>query len=361
MQKHLATMPQPPIQKAMICSEGVPAIRTHTQGGDFLEQTHFLVRGDPNNKGEVATQSFLTVLMQSKDGEKHWQTPPPSGWRTSYRRRALAEWITDTKEGAGSLLARVIVNRLWQHLMGQGIVATPSDFGVQGEPPTHPELLDYLASELIHQGWHLKAIHKRILMSATYQQSVAKNVLAEKRDPTNRLCWRHTRHRLEAEAIRDSLLAVSGELDTTMYGPGTLDESMKRRSIYFMVKRSKLIPMLRLFDGPDALLGIGSRPSTTIAPQALLLLNNPNIRAYAQNFAHRASPKPETPAGDAILSAYLLALSRPPAPDEKADALAFLQAQTASYLSANPSEAGQLALTDFCQALMGLNEFIYVD
>ncbi|HLK58065.1 MAG TPA: PSD1 and planctomycete cytochrome C domain-containing protein [Chthonomonadaceae bacterium] len=361
VQKHLAAQPQQPIQKVMICSEGVPAIRTHTQGGDFLEQTHFLVRGDPNNKGDVATQSFLQVLMRSPDGEKRWQTPPPAGWRTSYRRRALAEWITDTEEGAGDLLARVIVNRLWQHHMGRGIVATPSDFGAQGEPPTHPELLDYLASELIREGWHLKAIHRRILLSATYRQSAAANPAAEKLDPANRLCWRHSRQRLEAEAIRDALLAVGGELDLTMYGPGTLDEGMKRRSIYFMVKRSKLIPMLRLFDGPDALLGIGSRPSTTIAPQALLLLNNPNIHEYARSFARRVAPRPDTPPADAIATAYLLALGRAPTPNEKSDALAFVQAQTASYRAANPSDAPQMALADFCQVLMGLNEFIYVD
>src|SRR5262249_29673841 len=121
-----------------------------------LEQTHFLNRGDPNQKLEVATQSFLQVLMRSADGEKHWQRSPPPDWRTSYRRHALAEWLTDVDEGAGRLLARVIVNRLWQHYLGHGLVGTPSDFGFQGERPTHPELLDWLAGELIDHGWSLK-------------------------------------------------------------------------------------------------------------------------------------------------------------------------------------------------------------
>ena len=132
-------------KKAMICSEGLPPIRLHSQGADFLTETHFLKRGDPNQKDGVATQGFLQVLTRSAEGEKHWQVAPPKGWRTSYRRRSLANWITDVEYGAGHLLARVIVNRLWQHHFGRGIVATPSDFGLQGDRPTHPELLDFLA------------------------------------------------------------------------------------------------------------------------------------------------------------------------------------------------------------------------
>ena len=154
---------KPPV-KAMVCSEGVPAIRFHTQGGDFLPQTHFLKRGDPNQKDGVATQSFLQVLMpNAPDAEKRWQVAPPAGWRTSYRRRSLANWMTDVDAGAGRLLARVIVNRLWQHHFGRGIVATPSDFGNQGDKPTHPELLDWLAKELIDSGWKLKHIHKLMM------------------------------------------------------------------------------------------------------------------------------------------------------------------------------------------------------
>src|SRR5262249_10194699 len=183
-------------------------------------------------------------LTAASEGEKHWPARPPTGWRTSYRRTALANWITDAECGAGHLLARVIVNRLWQHHMGRGLVATPSDFGTRGDRPTHPELLDWLATELIRNGWRLKPIHKLIVLSATYAESSVQSEQKATKDRDNRLFWRRPALRLEAEAIRDSLLAVGGVLDTTMYGPGTLDEGSRRRSIYFTGKRSKLGPLL---------------------------------------------------------------------------------------------------------------------
>lgn len=377
--EHAGKAPKPPIEKALISSEGVPAVRTHTQGGDFLEHTWFLTRGDPNKKGEVATQSFLEVLVHSPDGEKHWQRVPPKGWRTSYQRRALAEWMTDVDAGAGALLARVMVNRLWQHHFGRGIVATPSDFGVQGEKPSHPELLDWLAQELIRSGWRLKPIHKLMMTSAVYMESSAANqppsklstasihstqtpvAEAAKLDAGNKLFWRHNRQRLEAEAIRDSMLAVSGELDQKMYGPGTLDESMKRRSIYFFVKRSKLIPTLMLFDAPNALLGLGNRATTTVAPQALMLMNNAFVREYARNFAKRAMGQDTQAGASAVVRAYELALSRPPTAKELQDGLAFISAQAASYNSDGKKDAVQDAFADLCQVLFGLNEFVYVN
>src|SRR5439155_9975072 len=137
--------------------------RLHTQGADFFNETFFLRRGDPDQKERVATPSYLQVLMSGAGQEQRWRSEPPKEWRTSYRRRSFASWITDVKAGGGTLLARVIVNRLWQHHMGRGIVATPSDFGTRGTPPTHPELLDWLAAELIRNGWHLKPIHKAIM------------------------------------------------------------------------------------------------------------------------------------------------------------------------------------------------------
>ena len=361
VQAHLAQAPQPSLQKMMICSEGVTAIRNNTQGGDFLEQTHFLRRGDPNQKDGVASQGFLQVLMPATDTEKHWQTPPPPGAHTSYRRRALADWITDTGAGAGALLARVSVNRLWQHHFGRGIVGTPSDFGTQGERPSHPELLDWLASELVRNDWHLKPIHRLMLTSAAYLQSAADNAAQSKADPQDRLVWRFSRHRLEAEAVRDALLAVSGELDTMMFGPGTLDESMKRRSLYFTVKRSRLIPTLMIFDAPDALLSLPVRSSTTIAPQALLLMNNDHVRDYARSLAHRIAPKPGTPPTEVITNGYLLTLSRPPSPQELTDTLAFLQTQTASYQASGQADSSGLALIDLSQVLLGLNEFLYIE
>ena len=353
---------KPPAVKALICSEGLPAVRLHTQGGDFLPETHFLRRGDPNAKDGVATQEFLQVLEPTGDGGKRWQTGPPAGWRTSYRRRALAEWLTDVDNGAGRLLARVIVNRLWQHHMGRGLVATPSDFGTRGDKPTHPELLDWLATELIANGWKLKPIHKAILTSAAYREDARTDeAKAAAIDRDNRLCWRHPVRRLEGEVIRDALLAVGGVLDERMYGPGTLDEESKRRSIYFTVKRSKLIPMLVVFDAPEALSGIGERPTTTIAPQALYLLNNPHVRGYARGFAKRIAPDAKTSIEEAVRMGYRIALGRLPTAGEMADSLGFVRSQATDYEAAKKSDARELALTDFCQTLMCLNEFVYVD
>jgi mono/diheme cytochrome c family protein len=360
VEEHAKTAPKPNTVKALICSEGLPAVRLHTQGGDFLPETHFLKRGDPNQKDGVATQGFLQVLTRHPDGEKHWQTAPPPGWRTSYRRRALAEWLTDVEHGSGHLLARVIVNRLWQHHFGTGLVGTPSDFGNQGERPSHPELLDYLACELIDSGWSLKHVHRLIVTSAAYRRGTAHDAKRAALDPDNRLLWRMVPRRLEAEAVRDSLLAVSGTLDTRMFGPGTLDPTMKRRSIYFFVKRSQLVPMMTLFDAPDALQGIEQRTTTTIAPQALLLMNNALVRRCADDLALRVGRGEKTPA-EAVQAAYVLALGRPPAEEELNDAVAFLKEQEESYRKAGKGEPRHRALTDFCQVLLGLNEFVYID
>ncbi|HTE18854.1 MAG TPA: DUF1553 domain-containing protein, partial [Armatimonadota bacterium] len=361
VQAHLAQAPKPKTEKMLISSEGVPAVRLHTQGDDFLKETHFLKRGDPGLKDGVAAPGFLQVLMNTPAAEKRWQAAPPPGWRTSYRRRALAGWITDTEAGAGHLLARVIVNRLWQHHMGRGIVATPSDFGAQGEKPTHPELLDWLARELIRNGWRLKPIHRLMMTSAVYLQSSRVEPAKAKADPANKLFGRHPRRRLEAEVIRDSMLAVSGLLDRNQFGPGTLDESHKRRSIYFTVKRSKLVPVLQIFDAPDALQGMAVRSTTTVAPQALLLLNNSNVRDYARSFAKRIAPKPDTPHDEAVRAGYVTALGRQPTAAELADTTAFLQAQVAASRAAGAANAEEQALADFCQVLMGLNEFVYID
>jgi hypothetical protein len=355
---HLRQSPRPTLTKVLVATEGLPAIRLHTQGGDFFSETFFLRRGDPANKEGVAPQGFLQVLMTASDHEKHWQSLPPTGWRTSYRRRALAAWLTDADMGAGKLLARVIVNRLWQHHLGRGLVAMPSDFGTRGEPPTHPELLDWLATELIREGWRLKPIHKLIMTSAVYRQTAQADSARAKIDRDNKLCWRWTSRRLEAEIIRDSLLAVSGLLDRRLFGPGTLDEASRRRSVYFTVKRSKLVPMMQVFDAPEALSGVADRPTTTIAPQALLLMNNPQVRGYAHAFARRIAPDPKRTTEEAVRLGFLTALARPPSTDELADALAFIREQEASYQGANRREQ---ALADYCQVLMCLNEFIYVD
>jgi hypothetical protein len=341
----------------------VKAIRLHTQGPDFYEKTFVLKRGDLAQKDGEATPGFPLVLTRAADAETRWRAEPPKGSKLSYRRTALANWITDADGGAGHLLARVIVNRLWQHHFGRGIVGTPSDFGAQGERPTHPELLDYLATELIRNGWRLKPIHRLMMTSNAYTQSSQFDAMSAAVDPDNRLLWRFTIRRLEAEAIRDTMLAVAGSLDTTMYGPGSRDESMRRRSIYFTTKRSQLTPILQLFDAPDSLTGQGQRPATTIAPQALAMMNNPRVIEYARAFAKRLLPAAKGGAAlpDAVREGYAVALSRAPTDDEMQDAIAFIEDQAASYKAAGKGDAAELALADFCQAVMSLNEFVFVD
>jgi mono/diheme cytochrome c family protein len=357
---HSQKAPKPNLVKVLASSEGLPAVRLHSQGADFLNETHFLRRGDPEQKEGVAPAGLLQVLT-SPGQESRWLVAPPQGWRTSYRRTALANWMTDSEQGAGHLLARVIVNRLWQHHLGRGIVATPSDFGHRGEAPTHPELLDWLAGELIRNKWQLKPLHKLIMSSAVYQEGSTIDEAKGRVDRENKLLWRRPIQRLEGEVIRDSLLAVGGVLDDRMYGPGTLDAASRRRSVYFTVKRSKLMPMMQVFDWPDGLQGIAERGTTTIAPQALLLMNNPQVRIYARGFARRAAPAADTPLPDAVKAAYLIAIARPPSVDELADSLVFLAEQTSSYHAAGKPNSRELALTDFCQSLMCLNEFAYID
>ncbi|WP_435008438.1 PSD1 and planctomycete cytochrome C domain-containing protein [Tundrisphaera lichenicola] len=356
-----AVAPKPALTKVLISSEGVPPLRLHTQGADFFEKTYLLKRGDLAQKQGETEAGFLQVLTTASEGDRRWQTPPPAEAKQSYRRTGLAKWLTDVDGGAGPLLARVIVNRLWQHHFGRGLVATPSDFGTQGERPTHPELLDYLAGELIRNGWHLKPIHRLMMTSDAYRMSAAFDEAKAAIDPDNLLRWRNTPRRLEAEAIRDAMLAVSGTLDPTPFGPGTLDEAMRRRSLYFTVKRSHLVPILALFDAPDALQGQGQRGSTTVAPQALALLNNPQVRAYARAFADRVRPDAGTTLESAIDRAYRLALARPPAPDELADDLDFLRDQAGSYRASGQADPERSALADLCQAILGLNEFAYVE
>jgi cytochrome c553 len=361
LQAHLQKAPKPRITKILVASEGLPPIRLHTQGDDFFKKTYFLGRGDPDQKCAAADQGFLQVLTPGPNSKERWPACPPKNSRTSYRRRALADWITDVDHGAGALLARVIVNRLWQHHLGRGIVATPSEFGSRGEKPTHPELLDWLAAELIRNHWQLKPIHRLIVTSAVYMESAATSANNTGVDHANHLFWRRHRARLEAEAIRDALLAVSGNLDQRMFGPGTLRESNRRRSIYFTIKHSGLIPMMQVFDAPDALQGIGERPTTTIAPQALLLLNNPHIRGYAQAMARRIAPNSHMPFQEAVNATYLAALGRPPSDDEYSESVAFLERQAVSYRASGKLNARSLALADFCQAIMCLNEFIYIE
>jgi mono/diheme cytochrome c family protein len=359
--------PTPHVVKVLVASENVPKIPHHADGRGFphfYPATHFLRRGDANSKEGVATAGVLQVLTRHSDGIAHWQRPAPTGAKTSHRRAALARWITDTDAGSGQLAARVIVNRLWQHHFGEGLVATPSDFGKQGDPPSHPELLDWLAGELIRGGWRLKPIHRLIVTSAAYRQSSVVDPAKATVDPHNRLLWRFNRRRLEGEAIRDTLLSLAGKLDPSLYGRAGRDEASPRRSLYLEVKRSKLPLFLRTFDSPDYVAGLAKRSITTTAPQALAMMNSPMARNWAQAFATRitaaAGAAPASPAR-AVEVAYTTALGRGPTDEERLAATDFLANQTAAHASAGHRDATTAALTDFCQVLMGLNETLHIE
>lgn len=361
---HLTQKPKYLQKTVLVSTEGRKGFRPgvyEVQGPEFYDRIYILDRGNPNVKRAPATQSFLPILMQHTDCESHWIEEPPAKSKSSYRRKSLANWMTDTEHGAGSLLARVIVNRLWQHHFGQGLVKTVNDFGAQGALPTHPELLEWLASELVRNDWSLKHIHRLIMTSNTFQQQSTFREDAGKIDPANKLLWRFTPHRLEAEAIRDSMLSVSGQLDPTMLGRGSLDPKQKRRSIYFTVKRSQLIPMLNLFDAPEALSSTGRRNVTTTSPQALLQINSPHVRELAEVFATRISGKANGNLQVIVTRAFSHALNREPTEVERTAAVEFIEAQQAEYERTGASNAPGKAVADFAQAILALNEFISVE
>jgi cytochrome c553 len=354
--KHLASRPAVETRAVLVSTEGLPPVKNHADGRGyphFYPEVHILLRGDPKQRQQVATPGILQVLSPATNPDADiapWSQPAPPDSPSSHRRAALARWLTDHHSGAGHLLARVAVNRAWQQHFGTGLVATPNDFGLMGEPPSHPELLDWLAQDLIDHGWQLKRLHLLIMSSATYQQS-ASSPDATYSDPdlAARLLAHFPSRRLEAEAIRDSLLAVSGLLDPTLYGPGSRAESMVRRSIYFTIKRSQLPGSMLVFDWPEHLVSIGHRTPTTVAPQALYLMNSPQARHAAEALAARS--------GGDLAQIYDLALNRPPTDAELAAANSFLEHQATLY---PPATAAAGALSDFCQALLSSNEFLHI-
>ena len=361
--------PTPEKLTALVAGDHLTPIPHHADGRGYphaYPETWFLRRGDVRQHEGVATAGFLQVLSRAPEGT--WRRgegklePPGEG-----RRASLARWITDPEAGAGSLAARVIVNRIWQQYFGTGLVATPSDFGAQADPPSHPELLEWLAGELVRGGWHLKSIHRLIVTSATYRQSSTIPPRALAVDPRNRLLSHFGRRRLDAEGVRDALLAISGALDATIGGRGGADDRAPRRSLYLDVKRSRPSPFLRAFDAPDRVTGMGKRSVTTTAPQVLLLMNGPAVRGWAETFAARVLREPhrftdEVTVNTApIHTAYALALGRAPTTDELAEAVTFLDSQTATYAAEGREQPAATALADFCQVLLGLNETLHVE
>ncbi|QOV90380.1 PSD1 and planctomycete cytochrome C domain-containing protein [Humisphaera borealis] len=354
---------------------------------------YLLKRGEVDNKAGKADVSFLQVLTtgeadqwinaantiaaapgnpaapmqgRGRSAARAARATPPSTPPTGPDGRvALAYWITDTKAGAGQLLARVIVNRVWKYHFGEGLVRTPNDFGIQGDKPTHPELLDYLASELIRNNWQLKPLHRLIMTSAAYQQGADNAPAAMQRDPENKLWWHRPSRRLEAEAVRDSLLVVGGRLDSQLYGPSVAALESPRRSVYLRVKRSELVPFMTLFDGPEPTQSIGDRGTTTVPTQALTLMNSPFVRDTASRLAKRARADAKT-TEEAVDHAFKIALGRSPNARERNLFESHIRTQIAELQPADKNPAATVAATErallqACMIILCSNEFIYVD
>jgi hypothetical protein len=350
--------------------------------------TFLLARGDFKAKSEPVQLGFLSVLTRGKSPEDYWSSARNHQKRpdSTQQRRALAEWMTDGEHGAGNLVARVIVNRVWQHHFGEGLVRTVNDFGARCDPPTHPELMEWLTAEFVKGGWRLKPLHRLILASSVYLQDTTFDPDKAKKDPDNRLLWRRRPQRLESEILRDTMLAISGTLNPRMFGPAVKapvapeaiqarnmkdpyppdikdTPSTHRRSVYLFHKRVVQQPLMQAFDGPDAQASCGRRENTTVAPQALALLNDPFVRARAADFALRLRREagPGTDAQTRL--AWKLALGRDPSSDELKAITGLVSRQIQQRLTAGvaPTETRTLALEDLCQAIFALNEFIYVD
>ena len=352
------------LSKVLVASESFPPVKYHTAGGsvETYKETFVLKRGNVALKEEPATPGFLQALARAP--EQRWEWTPPAGATYFGKRRALANWILDEAGGAGALTARVFVNRLWLHHFGQGIVPTPNDFGKTGQLPSQPELLDWLAGELLAQKGGIKAMHRLLMTSHAYQQAALKDAAKEKADPANALFIRRIPVRLEGEAIRDSLLAVGGLLDPQLYGPAVADDRSPRRSIYLRVKRSKLVGSMVSFDQPEPLASQGIRPTTTVAPQALLLMNSVLARSAAEALAARVARGVGVgaPLESLLREAYTTALGREPAPEEARLAAGFLHEQAARTGDNAKTAAGAapVGFAQFCQVLLQTNEFVYL-
>lgn len=332
-----------------------------------------LIRGSASNPGpevEPATPAILSVKADFPE----WHADS----RTSLRRMALAEWIASPKN---PLTARVIVNRVWQFHFGEGIVRTPSDFGLMGEVPTHPALLDWLASWFIENRWSIKALHRLIMASNTYRMSKEWNADYGATDPANLLLWRAPYRRLEVEAIRDSMLAVSGRLNSQMFGPsmypyvpraaleGSSDpdtiwkefdeEDASRRTIYALVKRSLIVPMLEVLDLCDTTKSSAMRKNTAVPTQALTLFNGEFVNRQARYFARRVANLAGADAPARIDLAFRLALARSPTVLERRALTAFLEAEEAE---GRGGEQGRIdALVQLCRVIFNMSEFSYAD
>lgn len=332
--------------------------------------THVLLRGNPHVEGDKVEPAFLSVLNPPKVEI----TPTPYG-DSCGRRTALAKWIAAP---SNPLTARVMVNRLWQFHFGRGIVRTSSNFGFQGDKPTHPELLDYLVTEFVKSGWKLKPLHRMIMLSSAYRMASTASPKALAKDPNNDLFWRFDMRRLLSEEVRDSILAVNGSLNPKMYGPGiypaipkevlagqsrpgdgwglSTPEEQARRSIYIFAKRSLAVPMLTSFDSADTDFSCPVRFATTQPTQALGTLNSTFINEQAQVFADFLQKQlPDNPTAQVTL-ALRRVMQREPTVKEVTRGVTFLKTLQQKQNLRYPD-----ALRTFCVIALNLDEFIYLD
>jgi hypothetical protein len=328
------------------------------------------LRGDPKTPGPVVPRRFLQALGGHS-------LPSESASKASGRLE-LAQWLTDPASPAGALAARVMVNRVWQHHFGRGLVATPNDFGTRGEPPSHPELLEYLARRFVEDGWSVKSLHRIIVLSHAYQLASDEREDTARIDAGNALLSHFTRRRLSAEEIRDNILLVTGDLDRTrgeghpfpaentwgftQHTPFSAVYETDKRSVYLMTQRLKRHPLLALFDGPDPNASTPQRFTTTVAPQSLFFINDPWVHAKAEKMAGRligAHPDDAT----RLNRAYRLMFSRAPTPTEHQSAAEFLTAYRGDLEQAGVAaeQRDAAAWAAYVRVLLGTNEFVYVD
>jgi mono/diheme cytochrome c family protein len=363
------------LQKQKVAAEMALCV---TERGSQAPDTFVLLRGNPHVKGEKVQPGFPQVLGVP---DPVLPTPPP-GAKTSGRRLVLANWIASPDN---PLTARVMVNRLWQHHFGRGIVRSPNNFGLQGDRPTHPELLDWLAAEFINpasggksSAWSMKHMHRLIVTSSAYRLSSRGNPTALAADPINDLFWRFDMRRLTAEEIRDTILAVSGVLNPKMYGPSIYvdiprevlagqsmpgkgwgkspPEEQNRRSIYIHVKRSLLTPILEVFDLAETDRSSPVRFTTTQPTQALAMLNSDFLNQQAGVLAQRLRREAGDDVSRQVRRALQLTLVRPPSEAEVRRGVHLI-----ARLRGEPGTSPEVALKNFCLMVLNLNEFVYLD
>ncbi len=366
--------------KALTARYPAPLTRGYVwyEEGPTFGACHAFRRGNPRDPGPEVAPGFPAILVERPPA------PPVATQHSTGRRLQLARWLTS---GEHPLTARVMVNRLWQHHFGDGIVASENDFGVMGSAPSNQALLDWLSAEFVASGWRIKHMHRLILLSNAYQMASTASATAEHVDPQNTLAWRFRPRRLEAEALRDTILAVSGQLNLAAGGPGVYPKISRevletqsrpgdgwhasepsqsaRRSVYVFVKRTLVLPEFEVLDFPNTDETCEQRVVSTVAPQALTLLNGEFIHDQAQSLARRLVHDVGPDHAACVDRAYRLALSRNPAERERVAIFEFLAKQKAQIEADSPDpiaddELQHRALTAFCLVLLNTNEFAYL-